>query len=461
MNDQSLRLPTIVDIGGTLDDGPFSSFQKLIVFLAALSIVMDGFDGQLIGFAIPSLIKEWGITRNAFAPAVAAGLIGMGIGSAFAGFFADKFGRRWAIIGSVLVFGVATSSVSLSPDITAVAILRFFAGLGIGGALPISTTMTAEYTPSRRRTLAVTATIVCVPLGGMLAGLFAGAILPHFGWRGLFLIGGMMPVVLAVLLFFFLPESPRYLARHAERWGELRALLKRMSRNIESDAIFSDPKEQIAGRPAGFSALFAAGQGRDTIAIWISFFMSLLAVYSAFSWLPTMLANEGLRPSVAGSGLTAYNLGGVVGALGCAVAIGRYGSRWPLLICCLAAAASAFLLRGLDASAHTTLLVFGIGMHGLFVNAVQSTMYALCAYTYPTEIRGTGAACALAFGRLGAILSAFAGAFVITLGGASAYLAMLGGAMLLVFVSLMVVRRHIPPVNRASLQKPSLPRTSP
>lgn len=450
MNDQALRLPSTVDIGSVLDDGPFSSFQKIVIFLAALSIVMDGFDGQLIGFAIPSLIKEWGITRNAFAPAVAAGLVGMGIGSAFAGLFADRFGRRWAVIGSVLVFGVATSSVALSQGITTIAILRFIAGLGIGGALPSSTTMTAEFTPARRRTLAVTATILCVPLGGMLAGLFASVVLPIYGWRGLFLIGGAVPVAMSVLFYFVLPESPRYLARRPARWGELNTLLGRMARTVAPDAAFADLVEQKAEKRAGFSALFTGGQARDTIAIWLAFFMNLLAVYSAFSWLPTMLAGEGLNPAVAGSGLTAYNLGGVIGALGCAIAIARFGSRWPLLICCLAAGASAFVLRGLDVSAHTTLLIFGLGVHGLFVNAVQSTMYALCAYVYPTQVRATGTASALAFGRLGAILSAFAGAIIITAGGASGYLAMLGTAMLLVFVSLMVVRRHVPPVTTAA-----------
>jgi AAHS family 4-hydroxybenzoate transporter-like MFS transporter len=446
MTDANLRFPATVDIGRTLDDGPFVVFQRVVVFLAALSIVMDGFDGQLIGFAIPSLMKEWGITRNAFAPAVAAGLVGMGIGSACAGLFADRFGRRWAVIGSVLVFGVATCSIASSQSIAAIAILRFFAGLGIGGALPSSTTMTAEFTPARRRTLAVTATIVCVPLGGMLAGLFASAVLPVYGWRGLFLIGGTLPIALSVLLYFTLPESPRYLARHRARWEELRTLLARMSRSVESGAAFADPNEQKAEQQAGFGALFASGLRRDTIAIWIAFFMNLIAVYSAFSWLPTMLAGEGLSPAVAGAGLTAYNFGGVIGALGCAVAIARFGSRWPMLVCCIASSASALFLRGIDANAHTALVVFGIGLHGLFVNAVQSTMYALCAYIYPTQVRATGTASALAFGRLGAILSAFAGAFVITSGGSSAYLGMLGAAMLMVFICLMMVGRHIPAV---------------
>ncbi|MEX3676946.1 MFS transporter, partial [Paraburkholderia sp. BR14320] len=114
-----------VDIGHALDDGPYTLLQKIAVVLAALSIVVDGFDSQLIGFAIPMLIKEWGNTRNAFAPVVAAGLIGMGIGSAFAGLFADRFGRRWAVIGSVFVFGLATCAISLAPNVAAIAALRF------------------------------------------------------------------------------------------------------------------------------------------------------------------------------------------------------------------------------------------------------------------------------------------------------------------------------------------------
>jgi AAHS family 4-hydroxybenzoate transporter-like MFS transporter len=438
-----------VDIGYALDDGPYTLLQKIAVVLAALSIVVDGFDSQLIGFAIPMLTKEWGITRNAFAPVVAAGLIGMGIGSAFAGLFADRFGRRWAVIGSVFVFGIATCSISLAPNVAAIAALRFIAGLGIGGALPSSTTLTAEFTPARLRTFAVTATILCVPLGGMVAGLFAAQVLPVYGWRGLFVAGGVLPLVLAIVLLAALPESPRFLARRARRWPELVKLLRRMSRDVSADASFTDVREQSAEKHVGFTALFRDGRSRDTVAIWGAFFMCLLAVYAAFSWLPSMLTSEGLSVSLAGYGLSAYNFGGVIGAVLCALAIGRYGSRWPLLLCCAGGVASAWMLLGVSATQNTTLMIVGLGLHGLFVNAVQSTMYALCAYVYPTSVRATGTASALAFGRVGAILSAFAGAAVITAGGAFGYLLMLGIAMAVVLVALAVVRRHIPRAGTA------------
>jgi len=120
------------------------------------------------------------------------------------------------------------------------------------------------------------------------------------------------------------------------------------------------------------------------------------------------------------------------------------------MLSCLAAAACAFALRCFNVHNNVGALIFGLGLHGLFVNAVQSTMYALCAYIYTTDVRATGTASALAFGRLGAILSAFAGATVITAGGASAYLMMLGAAMLVVFVALGAVKRHIPRLTRAA-----------
>lgn len=442
------------DVGALLDDGPFTSMQKWVVMLAALSIVVDGFDGQLIGFAIPMMIQEWGITREAFAPAVASGLIGMAIGSASAGLFADRYGRRMAVIVSVFVFGAATCAIGLAPDALSVAVLRFIAGLGIGGALPSSTTMTAEFTPARRRTLAVTATIVCVPLGGMLAGFFSGHVLPLYGWRASFFIGGALAILLGFALMAALPESPRFLARRPERWNELSKLLGRMGRPMPegvryTDAVEQAVEKQTSKQQGGVRALFASNYRFDTIAIWVAFFMCLTAVYSAFSWLPTMLSSEGLPLSVAGAGLTAYNLGGVVGALVCAVAMTRWGSRVPLAICCVGALGSAFLMLLVDVRKSASLLVFGFGVHGLFVNAVQSTMYALCAYVYSTGVRATGTAGALAFGRLGAILSAFVGASVITLWGAQGYLTLLGTVMVFALIALLSVRRHFPGQRRA------------
>lgn len=450
---------TAVDIADLLDEGLWTPFQKIVVGLAALSVILDGFDSQLIGYAIPSLMKEWGFSRGVFTPVVAAGLIGMSLGSASAGLVADRFGRRVAILISVVVFGVATCAIGFAPDLFTIGLLRFVAGLGIGGALPSSTTLSAEFTPRRHRTMMITLTIVCVPLGGMLAGLYAGYVLPSVGWRPLFIVGGVLPLCLAAAMTFVLPESPRFLARRPSRWPDLVRMLARIGRPLATGTAFADRSEAESGVRSGVATLFAGNRRRDTLALWGTFFLCLLAVYSAFSWLPTMLAAQGLNVSQAGAGLTAYNLGGTLGSLLCAGAIQRYGSRIPLVTCALAAAASAFLLETVDIG-QTMVLVVGLGVHGLFVNGVQSTLYAVAAHVYPTGIRATGTAAALAFGRLGAILSAFVGAAVISAAGPGSFLTVLGSSMLGVAVLLTLLRDHIPVAERGSQSLP-LPKGRP
>lgn len=437
-----------VDIGRDLDEGPWSGFQKAAVLLAALAIVLDGLDGQLLSFAMPTLMAEWGVQRSAFSGVVALYLVGMALGSVLAGPLGDRVGRRRAVIGSVLFFSVATFLIGFASGLTTLALLRFLAGLGIGGALPTATTLAAEFTPARRRTLAVTAAIVCVPLGGLLAGLYADRVIPAYGWRTLFWLGGGLPAAFGVALIFALPESPRYLAHRPERWGDLRRLLARMGRQVAEGAAFTDLQE-VEEKRASHRALFQGGRGPDTVVLWAIFFLTLLAVYSTFSWLPAMLAAERPDLKVAGQGLTASNMGGVFGALACALAINRFGSRVPLAICALGAAGSAGYLM-LDPGVGAAGLIAVLAVNGFFLNAVQSTLYAVSAYTYPTTIRATGTASALGFGRLGAILSAFAGTAVIAAGGARGYYGLLGGAMLGSAIMLLVLRRHIPPGGRPS-----------
>lgn len=431
----------IVDVGYVLDHGPFSPAQKQIVALAAASVIFDGVGLQLIGFAIPRMAAEWRVPPSAFAVAVSAGLFGMSCGSAFAGWLADRVGRRWAIIGSVLLFGLATCAMSLANSPWSVGWFRFFAGFGIGGALPVSTTLVAEFTPSRLRPIAVTTTIVCVPLGGMLAGVFAAYVLPNYGWRTLFFVGGAIPLLLCLVLLFALPESPRFLVRIMERWDELSILLARIQRPTPAGSEFCDRTEShVHGHVRD---LFDPSYLRDSLALWCAFLLCMFTIYSAFSWLPSLLVSSGLKAADAALALTLYNGGGVLGALLCAWAISRFGSRWPMIACSAGASVAALLVSQIRLNQPAFLLLLGIAAHGLFVNAVQSTMFALCAHVYPTAIRARGAALAVAFGRLGGILSGAAGA-VVLVSGSSVYFVMLGTAMLLVLVALAIVRRHIP-----------------
>ena len=160
---------TTADVGALLDEGSWSGYQKLLVAATALTIIFDGLDNQLLGAAIPSMMREWSLPRPAFATVLAAALFGMMIGGFIGGYIGDRIGRRLALLGSVISFGVLTVLMSFAGDVTTLTALRFAAGLGLGGAMPNAAALASEYVPLRRRPFAVTLTIVCIPLGGTLA----------------------------------------------------------------------------------------------------------------------------------------------------------------------------------------------------------------------------------------------------------------------------------------------------
>ena len=350
-----------VDVAKVLDEGRLGRYQRFVVLLTALSVVIDGIDSQLLGIAIPVIMREWGVARSEFAPILAVGFVGMMVGGAIAGVIGDRLGRRVALIASVLVFGVMTMCASMVSGLVALGVFRFFVGVGLQGASPNAAALVSEYVPLRHRAFAITATIVCIPAGAMFAGLIAIPVLPALGWRALFAIGGLIPVIVGIVLIRYLPESPRYLTHYPARWPELSRILERVGYRPRPDAVFVD--------------LFC-----------------LLAVYSGFNWVPSMLTGAGLAPTVANTGITAYNLGGVIGAITGALAIKRFGSKPSMSTIAAMATVVALLMRSMtfNANSPTLPIILMLGIIGALINAVQVTMYALAAHIYPTAVRATG-----------------------------------------------------------------------
>ena len=433
-----------IDVGRIIDASSWTGYQRILVLLTALAIIFDGFDNQLLGLALPSISADWRLATGAMAPVLSLGYLGMMVGGAVAGLAGDRYGRRTALVGSVLAFALATVLISLTTGLTSLAILRFLAGIGLGGAIPNAAALAAEYVPRHHRPLAVTIAIVCVPLGGTLAGLFAVPAIPAVGWRGLFLIGGAIPAVMALVLLRVLPESPLFLARHPKRRPELVRVLRRMGHAIGDDATFVTSAE-VATSKAGTSALLAPVFRADTLALWGAFLSCLLSVYLAFSWLPSLLTRANLGPGIASTGLTVFNLGGVVGALAAGTIIARFGSRAPMLTMTIGAVAGAAALSMLDLPRTSVAVVLGLlTVTGGLINAVQTTMFALAAQVYPTELRSTGVGTASAIGRIGAILSGYLGAWAIDLGGSTSFFTVMAAALTITFVSLSLIRRHVP-----------------
>jgi AAHS family 4-hydroxybenzoate transporter-like MFS transporter len=402
------------DAESELDQGSWTRRQALLVAATALTIVVDGLDNQLLGNAIPSLMSEWSLPRSAFSTSLAMSPLGMMIGGALGGWLGDRVGRRTALLASVLTFGALTAITSAAGTVAALGALRFIAGLGLGGALPNAAALASEYVSPRNRPFAVTLTIVCVPLGGMLAAFLSARVIPVYGWRALFLAGGLVPFLLGAILFKVLPESPGYLAG---RRDQPRALLR---------------------------GLFAPALRRDTLALFGAFFFCLLANYVGFLLLVPALTGAGFTQAAASGLLGWWNIGGVAGALAGALFIQRFGSRLTMLGLSAIAIVSAGILAAtrVDPQNTSMLLAMCIVLGGT-LNAVQTTMYALAVNVYPTEIRGTGIGTAVAVGRIGNVLAAYVGNFALDRGGVPAYFSTFALAMILVFLSLAVVRRHI------------------
>jgi AAHS family 4-hydroxybenzoate transporter-like MFS transporter len=402
------------------EDGPWTPYQKWLVCLTAVTIVFDGMDNQLLGITIPALTADWHVARTAFAPVVSLGFLGMIVGGAAAGFWGDRVGRRIALLTSIAVFGVCTLAIALADGLASLAALRFLTGLGLGGAMPNATALAAEYVPRNRRALAVTITVVCVPLGGTLAGLFAIRALPVIGWRGMFVAGGLLPLLTAAALFRVLPESPRFLAERAGHGGGHRGHVR-------------------------VRDLFSSAYRRDSLALWTAFFSCLLSVYLGFSWLPSIIAGAGLGPALASSGITVFNLGGVVGALCGGALITRFGSRPTMLAMAAGAVAGAFALSRTPLHPNTDVfaLLGMLAFTGGLINAVQTTMFALAAHVYPTAMRSTGVGAAAAFGRIGAVLSGYAGPWALAYAGSASFFGLMGAAVFVTLIALACVRRHI------------------
>jgi AAHS family 4-hydroxybenzoate transporter-like MFS transporter len=431
-----------IDLGRTLDEGAWTSFQKWILLLAALAFCADGLANQVLGVAMPALISEWGVRREVFAPVAAVGLIGVALGTVVGGILGDRFGRRWGLIGAMALFGLMTVIASRVDGVVSLGAVRFLDGLGIGAAIPNGAALISEFTPFRRRSVAIAVSMLFIPVGGLLAGAFGALILPHAGWRSLFLVTGLATLAVAVLFVVALPESPRFLLRWPRRRPELIKLLGRVGHGFSSDATFVDEAARVPR--AALTALFGAGVRRDTAGLWGAFFCCLLASYTLFSWLPSMLAAQGLDLKATSLAMTSFNFGGMVGGVLTGWLIQRLGSRVSVLAMCALAALGA-LAMGFFTFSHANLglLAAILGAEGLVIGGVHTGLYTLAAMAYPPFIRATGVGSASAFGRIGAIASSFTGVISLEIAGSKGFFVLIAVWMLLSFVGVLVLQRHV------------------
>lgn len=402
----------LLDVQEVINAHPLSSFQKRVIFLCFLVVAIDGFDTAATGFIAPALKAQWGATPAELAPLFAAGLFGLMAGAFVFGPLADRFGRKPVLAITTVFFGLATLASAFAPDIQTLTALRFVTGLGLGGAMPAAITLTAELCPEQRRSSLVTLMFCGFTIGSASAGLAASSIVATFGWPGLLVVGGMLPILLAPLLFAMLPESPRYLATRGASPARVAAILKPMAPRVDFTGVSFTRPVKAPGSPV--SQLFKDGLGLGTLLIWTTFFMSLLVFYLLSSWLPLLITTAGF--SMANASLMGATLatGGTVGA----ILIGRLMDRFePHKVL-----AGAYLIAGFfvillgNAVSQPWLLVLAIFGAGFGVAGAQVGVNALAAGFYPTTSRATGVSWANAVGRTGSVLGSMVGGVLLSLG---------------------------------------------
>lgn len=395
----------------------------IVVAMVALALMLDGLDAQALGLAIPALMTEWGLARVDFSPIAAGSLIGMAIGATFGGIVGDRIGRRTALIGSMVLFGLATATATGTHGIATFGALRALAGLGLGATLPNAAALIADFTPPRLRSVGMSIAQLSQPVGSMVAGLLAAALLEGHGWRSLFVIGGAAPIALALLFLWRLPESPGVAA---------------------TDGV---PRREVRG--ASLNALLTPERRRDTLLAWLACFLSLLALYSVLSWLPAMLAAEHVRLSFTGTAIAIFSVGGIIGSFGCGLLIKRLGSRTAqTLIGATGIAAGVALIAAFHAGHATpTLIAVLMPFVGVGAAGMQATLYALGAHLYPAELRATGLGAVLGIGRLGAVASAWVGAAVVDAAGAVGFFTLFATAIAAATILCMLIGRSIPAAN--------------
>jgi MFS transporter, AAHS family, benzoate transport protein len=362
------------------------------------AVALEGFDLVVLGVVLPVLLRDptWELDPAGASVVVTVGLLGVMVGALAVGPIADVIGRRATMLATVAGFSVLTLACAFAPNPEVLGVLRFLAGLGLGGVLPVALALVAEYAPPGKGSSATTILMTGYHVGAVATALLGILLIGPFGWPAMFVAGAAPALVLVPLLWARLPESAAYLERQGRR-----------------DSSWRGEGSGRGERRNPLTTLFRDGLARPTIAFWIASFMGLLLVYGLNTWLPEIMRSAGYELGAALALLLVLNVGAILGLLLAGTVANRTGVR-PATIAWFAAA-TLFL-------ALLSIRLPGIGVYvsvllaGIFVFSAQVLVYAYVSQLYPSEGRGTALGTASGVGRLGAIAGPIIGGALLQAG---------------------------------------------
>ena len=429
-----------IDVKAFIDERPISPYQWLLVALCFLVVAADGMDVAIMGFVAPSIIQEWGISRPAFGLVMSSAPIGLVIGALLAGPSSDRLGRKIVLITSVFLFGIFTIATAYASSPTEMALLRLLTGVGLGAAMPNTTTLLSEYAPSRKRATMITIMFTGFNLGSALIGFAAGYLVPLQGWRAVMVFGGVLPLLLIPVLAWLLPESARLMAVQGMPGTRIAATLGRVCgvRLAGDERFVSNEPPLPTRKPIGL--LFSHNFGLMTVALWVTYFMGLLVIYLLTGWLPTLMKDAGLPITTAANVTAMFQIGGTIGAVIVGWAMDKARPARVISVAYLAGGISVLAVGALGVlSPILTLLVFSAGF---CMSGAQTGLNAFAPGCYPTVARATGVSWMLGMGRFGSILGSAIGGALLGLGfGFGAILGMLAIPAACAAIAILLTQR--------------------
>ena len=398
-----------VDVSRLLDQRRMSPVQWLVVCACGLALFMDGYDIQVMALAVPSVAHEWSADPSRFGLALSAALIGLGLGAALLAPLGDRFGRRTLVMTSLVIAGAATLATATADSAQQFVLWRLLTGIGLGAGIPNCNAWTSEYAPARSRAKLLVLMNAAVGIGAFCAGLIAPGVLASWGWRGTFVIGGCVPLLLAAFIFFSAPESLKFLLSRRPRDPRIRATLERLAPELHNRPL-ALPEVPTELPRASLAELVGPVYRRRTLVLWAVVFVNLFTLYFLISWLPILLQSAGWPLDAAIRGAVLIQAGGVIGGIVLAFFLDR-GHTLPALLTAFVLAAGALALFPLAPSGVSwiaMLCVIGAG-----INGSQLALNALSTAYYPPAIKATGMSWIGAIGTVGSIIAPLAGGWII------------------------------------------------
>ena len=391
---------SVVTISDVIDGAKLSGFQKRTLLLCGLIAFAEGFDATSAGYVGGAVAAAWDLAPTTLGLFFSFGLFGLLVGSLTLAPFADRIGRRPLLLGSMILFGLASLGMAASTSVEMLFITRFLTGLGIGGAMANCIAMASEFAPKRMRSFAIVLVSGGFAIGSIAAGLTAARIVEALGWSAVFIVGGVLPLLLAPVVALLLPESPRFLASRPGQEAKVAAMMRRIDPSQPASGVRYRLDDHTDARMS-VRALFREGRARRTILLWVMVFCSLLVLFLMTNWLPTQIAALGVSVAVAILVATCLQVGGVIGMVQ-GWMLDRMGPSRTLGTSYLIAAIS---IAGIGlVGPNVVLLTVCVLGAGFGIIGGQTAANAVTAQSYPTELRSTGVGWFLGVGRIGSIV---------------------------------------------------------